>query len=278
LDRGPSYNDVRHLTNFGAVYDTENLTHRRFLKQIINNWTIGGVGTLQSGRPYPVSTGQGPFRAETFFGAGNETQQRPNVLADGTLITTNIASRSGVNLAISEGAIGAGLCPGCTQTTFLAPADRSGSGPRDSFTGEIVDFQFINGSLGRDAGRGRPYYRFDLSFIKAFHLSEQKRLEFKVDIFNILNHTNFLLNNGNDTLDLLPLGVDDNGVAIRNCRSCLDPYTGHYIGSDGRVLHIQDLRSGRVSKDLQNPIFGGLGDPSSTDSARTVQVSARFRF
>ena len=166
----------------------------------------------------------------------------------------------------------------CTQTTFLAPAGASSRGPTDSFTGDIVDFQFVNGNLVRDAGRGRPYYRFDMSFIKAFPIREQMRLEFKVDIFNILNHTNFLLNNGNDTLNLLPLGVDANGVAIKNCRSCLDPYTGHYIGSDGRVLHIQDLQTGRVSKDFQNPIFAGLGDPSNTDIARTIQVSARFRF
>jgi len=277
-DRGLSYNDVRHLANFGAVYDTENLTHRSVLKHILNNWTIGGVGTLQSGRPYPISTGDAPFSATFFFGAGNETQQRPNVLPDGTLSSTNIASRSGTNLAISQAAITAGLCPGCTQTTFLAPAGASSRGPTDSFTGDIVDFQFVNGNLVRDAGHGRPYYRFDMSFIKAIHFGEQKRLEFKVDIFNIFNHTNFLLNNGNDTLNLLPLGVDANGVAIKNCRTCLDPYTGHYIGSDGRVLHLQDLQSGRVSKDLQNPIFGGLGDPSSTDSARTIQLSVRFRF
>jgi Carboxypeptidase regulatory-like domain/TonB dependent receptor-like, beta-barrel len=269
-ERGPAFNDIRHLVNFGTVYDTEKLTERRFIKNIVNNWTIGAVGSLQSGRPYPVSTGSGPDAFSFFPGAGNETQQRPNILPDGTLVSTNIASADGTNLLI--GPTGAPMCPGCPQTTFLAPADASPLGPIDSFSGDLVDFQFLNGSLTRDAGRSRPYYRFDMSFIKAFPIRERMRLELKVDIFNIFNHTNFLLNNGNDTLNSLPISADP------NCRSCLNAHTGRYIGSDGRVLNIRDLQSGRVSQDLQNPIFNLLGDPSSTDIARTIQVSVRFKF
>jgi len=291
-ERGPAFNDIRHLTNFGVVYDTEKLTQRPIIKQIFNNWTIGAVGSLQSGRPYPISTGSGPDAFSFFPGAGNETQQRPNVLSDGTLISTNIASADGTNLLVGPNALvqpaSGSWCPGCTQTTFLAPADASPLGPIDSFTGELVDFQFLNGNLIRDAGRSRPYYRFDMSFIKAFPIREQMRLELKVDIFNIFNHTNFLLNNGNDTLNSLGIGTKPSGVLDANgdpiliadpdCRSCLNPFTGRYIGSDGSVLNIRDLQSGRISQDLANPRFNLFGDPSSTDIARTIQVSARFRF
>jgi hypothetical protein len=269
-ERGPAFNDVRHLANFGVVYDTGKVGEGSFLKHIFSNWTIGTVGTLQSGRPYPVSTGSGPFADAFYPGAGNETQQRPNVLPDGTLVSTNIASADGTNLLISQAA--AAACPGCPQTTFLAPADASALGAVDSFTGDPVDFQFVNGNLVRDSGRSRPYTRFDMSFIKAISFTEQKRLEFKVDIFNIFNHTNFLLNNGNDTLNSLPVSADP------NCRSCLNAHTGRYIGSDGRILNISDLRSGRISQDLQNPVFNGLGDPSSADLPRTLQLSVRFRF
>jgi hypothetical protein len=269
-DRGPAFNDIRHLANFGMVYDTEKYTQRAVLKHLVNNWTIGTVGSLQSGRPYPVSTGSGPDALSFFPGAGNETQQRPNVLPDGTLVSTNIGSADGTNLAISQN--GHAACPACPQTTFLAPAGASPLGPIDSLTGDLVDFQFLNGNLVRDAGRSRPYYRFDMSFIKAFPIHEQMRLELKLDVFNIFNHTNFLLNNGNDTLNALPISTDP------NCRSCLNATTGRYIGSDGRVLHIQDLQSGRVSRDLQNPVFNLLGDPSSTDISRTLQLSVRFRF
>jgi hypothetical protein len=50
------------------------------------------------------------------------------------------------------------------------------------------------------------------------------------------------------------------------------------IGSSGQVLHIQDLQHGRVSPNLLQPVFGGLGDPASTDVARTFQLSFHVRF
>jgi hypothetical protein len=281
-ERARSSNDVRHLGNFGIVFDTVGLTNRSFVKHLVNNWTIGTVGSLQSGRPYPISTGSFPFSASRFFGAGNETQQRPNVLPDGTLISTNIASHDGTTLLVSEAAIAQGLCPGCPQTTFVAPLDADPRGAIDSLgavdaNGDpvIVDFQFVNGNLGRNAAITDPYYRFDMSFIRAFHIvpgHENMRLEFKVDVFNILNRTNFLGFNGNDDLNLL--GVS----ASPNCTLCLDAHTGRYVGSNGQALTIQDLRHGRVSRDLLNPIFGGIGDPTTSDLARTIQLAVRFKF
>ena len=122
--------------------------------------------------------------------------------------------------------------------------------------------------MERNAGHGSPYYRFDVSFIKAFPIRERMRLEVKADIFNIFNHSLFLLYNTNDVLSLMPVMADP------NCRVCLNAFTGRYIGADGRALKIQDLQSGHAPKG----IFGGLGDPAGTDISRTVQLSARFRW
>ena len=278
-ERALAQSDTRHQGNFGLVWDTERLTDRSLIKHVVNNWTIGVIGQLQSGRPYPVSTGDVPFATSAFFGAGNESQQRPNVLADGTLVATNVASAFGTNLNVSQA--GHALCH-CPQTTFLAPADADPRGSIDTFSGDLVDFQFVNGDLVRNAGHSDPYYRFDLSFIKAFPIREKMRLELKADVFNIFNHPLFLLFNTNDVLSLMAPNPDP------NCRGCLNAQTGRYIGADGRVLKIQDLQSGRVSRDLQNGIFAnlnpggirgqGIGDPAGTDISRTVQLSLRFRW
>jgi len=169
----------------------------------------------------------------------------------------------------------------CPQTTFLAPNGASPLGAIDLFTGDIVDFQFLNGDLVRNAGHSSPYYRFDMSFIKAFRIipsKEQMRLEFKIDVFNIFNRPNFLLNNTNDDLNILPVGLRADGTADPNCTSCLNAFTGKYIGANGQPLRIQDLQKGRVSKSLQAPVFGGIGDPAATDIARTIQLSVRFRW
>jgi hypothetical protein len=269
-ERALASNDVRHQGNFGFVYDTEHMTDRSFVRYLVNNVNLGLIGRLESPRPYPISTGDGPFSGSIFFGAGNETVQRPNVLPDGTLITTNIASRGGGTLLVSQA--GHAACPACPQTTFLAPADASPRGALDSLTGDVVDFQFLNGDLARNSGRTDPYYRFDLSFIKAFPFGEQRRLELKVDVFNLFNHTNFLLFNANPNLSALPVSTDP------NCRSCLNATTGRYVGSDGHILNLRDLQHGRLDRDIQRPNFNGLGNPGGTDLARTIQLSARFRF
>jgi hypothetical protein len=270
-ERALAQSDTRHQGNFGMVFDTEKLIEQSFVKHIVNNWTIGVIGQLQSGRPYPVSTGDVPFATSAFFGAGNESQQRPNVLPDGTLVATNIASAFGTNLNVSQA--GHAVC-NCPQTTFLAPADASTLGSVDNFAVDKdgnplpVDFQQVNGNLVRNAGHGSPYYRFDVSFIKAFPIREKMRVELKADVFNIFNHSLFLLYNTNDVLNVMPV------VADPNCRVCLNAFTGRYIGADGQVLKIQDLQSGHAPKG----IFGGLGDPAGTDISRTVQLSLRFRW
>jgi len=273
-ERALAQSDTRHQGNFGLVFDTERISDRSIVKHIVNDWKIGVIGQFQSGRPYPVSTGDVPFATSAFFGAGSESQQRPNILPDGTLISTNIASAFGSNLLVSEAGRAACNCP---QTTFLAPSDADPRGSIDTFTGDLVDFQFVNGNLVRNAGHGDPYYRFDMSFTKSFPIRESMKLELKADIFNIFNHTLFFLFNGNDVLSLMAPSADP------NCRICLNAHTGRYIGADGRALKIQDLQNGRVSRDIQNPIFGpaggpGLGDPTGTDITRTIQLSVRFRW
>jgi hypothetical protein len=268
-ERSLSDSDIRHLVNFSAIFDTQGLLHTRGLNYLANDWTFGLIGQLHSRSPYPVSTGDVAFLGSFFPGMGNETQQRPNVLPDGTLVATNIASVSGTNLLV--GPNGAKAC-GCPQTTFLAPSAADPGGPVDTFTRETVDFQFLNGNLGRNMGLGDRYYRFDLSLTKSFPIHEQVYLELRADFFNLFNHPNFIGFNGLDTLNLFPVSIDP------NCRECLNAQTGFYIGSEGQRLKIQDLRHGRVSRDLLNPVFAGLGDPSGTGEPRQIQLVVKIKW
>jgi hypothetical protein len=220
-----SLEDIRHLVNFNFIADSNNLVHTRILNHIVNNLTFGVLGTLRSGRPYPISTGDGAFAGDNFPALGSETNQRPNICASGstipgcagqpagTLMTTNIASISGSTYAVSSASIAvcnaAGVvgCP-TKPTTFVAPANASGFGPVDSIDGKTpVDFQYISGSLGRNAVQSVPLYRFDVSLGKAFAIPkwETASLELKLEVFNIFNRSLFILNNGNDVLSFLTL-------------------------------------------------------------------------
>jgi len=272
LDRAPSQQDIRHQGSFSLVVDTEKLFQAPVLRQIANNWDIGVIGTLQSGRPYPISTGDRFFASRSFVGIGNESPQRPNVASDGTLNETNIAGAFGSTLLISQN--GHTQCPACPQTTFLAPGNASSNGPVDSLTGDLVDFQFLSGNLARDAGLTSPYKRFDISLIKAIPIPRHEtwRVELKLDLINAFNHALFTQFNGNDTLNALAVSTDP------NCRSCLSAISGHFIGSGGQVLKLQDLQHGRLDSSIANPTFNGVGNPAATDVARIMQLSVRFKF
>jgi hypothetical protein len=48
------------------------------------------------------------------------------------------------------------------------------------------------GNVGRNSIRGPHYVNFDLSLVRKFKLNEQQSVQFRVEGFNIFNHTNFV--------------------------------------------------------------------------------------
>ncbi|HMD10376.1 MAG TPA: hypothetical protein VKH63_22780 [Candidatus Acidoferrum sp.] len=290
--------DIRHLANFSFVADTNNLLDTRIVGTILNNWTLGVLGTLQSGRPFPISTGDGAFSGSIFPAIGAETNQRPNVChagstatgcadaPNGALVATNIASISGTNLEVSQSGVASCIAAGlanCSamQTTFVAPPGASPSGPVDSFTGLPVDFQYISGNLARNAGQTLPLYRFDISLMRAFKIPkwESASLEFKMDVFNVFNHPLFILNNTNDVLNFLSVPKPTvNGAPNPNLNctaSCINPFTGLYLGANGQVLTLANFQ--RATFDAVKN-FNGLGGPSGVVTPRIIQLAIRFRW
>jgi hypothetical protein len=263
-ERGPAFNDVRHAVNLSGVIDTGRLSQTNVLRWFTNDITLGIIEQLQSGRPYPFSTGSGGFANAIFFGAGNETQQRPDVLPDGTLSSAGIASADGTNGLFVTGPF---------ANTFVAPADASDLGSISADTGDVVDFKKLNGNLKRDAGRGSPFYRTDASLKKTFKMpkAETVRLELQADALNLFNHSNWQGFNANNFLSLL--AFDPSPTCVNCMRS-----NGQYAGKNGQILHLSDITHGKISSDLTNPDFGGLGDPSSVDQSRLFQLSFHVRF
>lgn len=295
---GPAYNDIRHAANMGVVLDSGKMFTNRYMGWVGNNMGLSWVGQIQSGRPYPLSTGDSSFgNGSRFFGAGSETQQRPNVLPDGTISVAGIGSAFQSNANFSQAAVASCIAGGfpaaqcnALQNTFLAPAGAAGSGPEDALTGDVVDFQLASGNVQRNAALGSPFVRFDASLHKSFTMPkyENVKLELRFDAFNIFNHSNWASFNSNDVLNALGLSVlrDANGNIIGpapdffTCTGCERP-DGTFLGTNGQVLHLSDLQHGKISSDLTNRIFNGLGDPASVDSGigpRKLQLSFHVRF
>ncbi|MEK6410431.1 MAG: carboxypeptidase regulatory-like domain-containing protein [Acidobacteriota bacterium] len=47
-------------------------------------------------------------------------------------------------------------------------------------------------NLGRNTGRGEPFYQFDMRLARRFTFAESKYVELTFEAFNLLNHTNFI--------------------------------------------------------------------------------------
>ncbi len=67
-------------------------------------------------------------------------------------------------------------------------------------------------SLGRNTGRGEPFYNVDLRLARRFSLAETKYFELTFESFNLFNHTNFI--GINNIIGVTPL-TDGNPTGIR---------------------------------------------------------------
>jgi hypothetical protein len=71
-------------------------------------------------------------------------------------------------------------------TNVVAPGDDEPGVPMFTF-----------GNTGRNSFRAPGISNFDLSFLKRFPLGEGRRLEFRAELFNAFNHTQYVFTNPN---------------------------------------------------------------------------------
>lgn len=298
---GPAFNDIRHAANMGVVLDSGRVTTNRYAGFFANHLGLSWVGQIQSGRPYPLSTGSCQFANGCFFGAGSETQERPNILPDGTVSSGGIPSAFGETAMFGPNGVAACIAAGfpaaqCNgiQNTFLVPGSvqclipgtkvttfgASCLGAVDALTGDVVEFQQVNGNAGRDVARGSPFVKFDASLHKSFSMPkyENIKLELRFDAFNIFNHTNLIAYNSFDVLTAMALGdlntAAPAGTGFFDCLGCMRP-NGSYVGTNGKVLHLSDLQHGNK---IGFSTFNGLGAPGADDAPRKLQFSFHVRF
>lgn len=157
--RGPSDFDRTHVAVISYVWDLPYASGRSFIRQVGGGWQLAGVNRFQTGTPFTVFTGR-----DASLTAVNA--DRPDVFGNPTL--SGDRSR------------GDKIARWFDTSVFMA--NQPGT----------------YGSLGRNALRGPGSWEWDLSIQKAFAVVETHRLEFRADLFNVLNHAN--LSNPQDTM------------------------------------------------------------------------------
>jgi hypothetical protein len=147
LDRAVSNYDCPHIFTFTFIWRVPFMGDSRYF----GGWTISGINTLHSGRPFTLYTG-------TNTPEGNNNN-RPLDVA-GTLIRTPSS---------------------VTPVRFVEGVTRT----------DVTPAAGQYGTLGRNTERGDSFLDFNLSILKDFAITERVRLQVRGEVFNLFNVTNF---------------------------------------------------------------------------------------
>ncbi|HYO80697.1 MAG TPA: hypothetical protein VES20_04790, partial [Bryobacteraceae bacterium] len=157
-EMAPSDFDQTHVFNSGFSYELPG-PRTGFARWLIGGWQATGFVTLETGRPFNITL---PFDNANVGARGNF--QRPNVVGD--------PFPDGWQKNYGPG----GLY--FDTSAFAAPA------------------QYTFGNLARNALRGPGFKNFDLGANKNFYFTEDVRLQFRSEFFNLFNFVNYGNPNG----------------------------------------------------------------------------------
>jgi hypothetical protein len=166
-ERGPSLFDARHRLVFSYQWSLPFWQHSQgWYRHAFGGWQLNGIATAMSGTPFTVFDSrdvseQGGAPEITGFSAN-----RPNLVA-------------GQNPNSGPRKVGTWL-----NADAFARITPDPTSPVQQF-----------GTAGRNVALGPRYANWDFAACKNIRLAESKELQFRTELFNVLNHTNFHLPN-----------------------------------------------------------------------------------
>ncbi len=152
-NRGPSDFDVRHAFNTAVTYSFPKPPGGPVVGALLGNWSLDTIFNTRTATPVNVITGVDVLG----LGGFASTASRPDLLP-------------GVPLYVDDPTTGGGRR--INRNAFAIPTGRQGT-------------------LGRNALRGFSIYQLDLGVRRLFKFTERVNLQFKAEMFNLLNHPNF---------------------------------------------------------------------------------------
>jgi len=162
-ERGPSMFDVRHrlvLSYQWSLPFLQNSTN--WYGKVLGNWQLNGIFTAMSGTPFTVFDSNDVSLQGQAPEISGFSSNRPNVVGN---------PNSGPRTAAEW-----------FNVKAFQRINQDPNSPVEQF-----------GNEGRNALVGPRYVNWDVSAFKNIRLTEQKELQFRGELFNVLNHTNFRL-------------------------------------------------------------------------------------
>ena len=154
--RGLSDFDIRHNFTLNFIWEVPGpKTNSSFVRTVTNGWQFGGLLRASTGTPFTATIGGDPLGMKS-----SSTFDFPNVVSG----------------------------PGCTGSLV-----NSGN-PTHYIKTQCFSFPgnaHLFGNEGRNILTGPGLLDLDTSLFKNFAIRERLRLQFRAELFNVLNHPNF---------------------------------------------------------------------------------------
>jgi len=166
INRGPSDFDIRNAFSMGLTYDVPVHGSNTLANAMLGRWSIETVVQARSALPVDVYYGNFVFLSNGFF-----TNVRPDIVAGQPFYLSGPMYPGGK--AFNAGA-------------FTSPA-------LDPVTG----LPLAQGDLPRSALRGFGATQWDFAVHRDFPIHDWVKLQFRAEMFNLLNHPNFGAPSGN---------------------------------------------------------------------------------
>src|SRR5579863_5482681 len=162
-ERGRSMFDARHRFVLSYQWSIPFLQHSNsFYGHVLGNWQLNGIFTAMSGTPFTVFDSNDVSLQGQAPEISGFSSNRPNLVGDPNAGPKTAAEWFNVS---------------AFQKIVQDP-----NSPVEQF-----------GDEGRNVVDGPGYVNWDFSALKNIRLTETKELQFRGELFNLLNHTNFRL-------------------------------------------------------------------------------------
>jgi hypothetical protein len=232
VNRGPSDFDRRNSFSIALTYDIPSPKWNSLTTAVLRGWSTESVVQAQSAPPVNV------YYSLLGFGelsSGFNTNPRPDVIGSHAFYLYGPQYPGGkrINNTITPGG-----CPDGSDMVgpFCPPPTVNGLPTRQ-------------GNLGRNAFRGFGVAQWDFAVHRDFRIRESVKLQFRAEMFNLLNHPNF--------------GPPAGDIQLPSAVNPLFGLSTQMLG--------QSLAGGFIGAGAFDPLFQ-LGGP------RSVQLALKFFF
>jgi hypothetical protein len=222
LDWGPSDFDIRHTWQTSIVWDVKGPKGRGILGQTLGGWSLGWIIPVQSGSPFDLLNG-----FDRDFDGG--TADRPDVSNINAPVTTRGIAVTPAVCSTGIRNVDTGACVTAADVHWIA------YGAMDLGGGLGLRNDPNANTMRRNSMRTPDSWLMHMTVVKNFGLTERMKLQYRAEIFNLLNHENF-----NYTPGSVTVGASNTSVASGTAGTFLDYSTGRPLGD--RTSNSRNMR------------------------------------